>query len=242
MPIFGALRKKQTPEPFCTAVVPAAGSSTRMEGQDKMLLELGDRPVLVRTLQALENCARIHEIVVVTREDLVVPVSRLCRTFGLEKVTKVVTGGTTRTQSVLAGIQAANPKAELIAVHDGARPFVTQDLLGEVIQKARECGAAAPAVPVTDTIKRARDGLVEETLDRETLFAIQTPQVFEASLLKAALQKAMEDGVTLTDDCAAAERLGMRIFLTKGDRSNLKLTTPTDLDLGLGILMGRGEI
>lgn len=241
MPIFGALRKRRPATPFCTAVVPAAGSSTRMEGQDKMLLELGDRPVLVRTLQALEACNLIHEIVVVTREDLVVPVSRLCRDFGLEKVTKVVTGGATRTLSVLAGIRSASPEAELIAVHDGARPFVTQELLEEVIRKAAECGAAAPAVPVTDTVKRAKDGVVEETLDRETLFAIQTPQVFEASLLKAALQKAAEDGVTLTDDCAAVERLGMRISLTKGDRANLKLTTPADLDLGLGILIGRGE-
>lgn len=241
MPIFGSLRKRCPAAPFCTAVVPAAGSSTRMEGQDKMLLELGDRPVLVRTLQTLEACVLIHEIVVVTREDLVVPVSRLCRDFGLEKVTKVVTGGATRTLSVLAGIWSASPEAELIAVHDGARPFVTQELLEEVIRKAAECGAAAPAVPVTDTVKRAKDGVVEETLDRETLFAIQTPQVFESSLLKAALQKAEEDGVTLTDDCAAVERLGMRISLTKGDRANLKLTTPTDLDLGLGILMGRGE-
>lgn len=242
MPIFGALRKRHPAAPFCTAVVPAAGSSTRMEGQDKMLLELGDRPVLVRTLQALEACNLIHEIVVVTREDLVVPVSRLCRDFGLEKVTKVVTGGATRTLSVLAGIRSASPEAELIAVHDGARPFVTQELLEKVIRKAAECGAAAPAVPVTDTVKRAKDGVVEETLDREILFAIQTPQVFEASLLKAALQKAAEDGVTLTDDCAAVERLGMRISLTKGDRANLKLTTSTDLDLGLGILMGRGEV
>lgn len=241
MPIFGALRKRRPASPFCTAVVPAAGSSTRMEGQDKILLELGDRPVLVRTLQALEACALIHEIVVVTREDLVVPVSRLCRDFGLEKVTKVVTGGATRTLSVLSGIRSASLEAELIAVHDGARPFVTQEVLEEVIRKAAECGAAAPAVPVTDTIKRAKDGVVEETLDRETLFAIQTPQVFEASLLKAALQKAAEEGVTLTDDCGAVERLGMRISLTRGDRANLKLTTPTDLDLGLGILIGRGE-
>ena len=241
MSFFGALRKKRPATPFCTAVVPAAGSSTRMEGQDKLLLELGDRPVLVRTLEALEDCPLIHEVVVVTREDLVVPVSRLCREHGLTKVTKVVTGGATRTLSVLSGIRSASPEAELIAVHDGARPFVTHTVLEEVIRKAAECGAAAPAVPVTDTVKRARNGVVEETLDRETLFAIQTPQVFEASLLKAALQKAAEEGVTLTDDCAAVERLGMRVSLTRGDRANLKLTTPTDLDLGLGILMGRGE-
>lgn len=242
MSIFGVLRKKRPGAPFCTAVVPAAGSSTRMEGQDKILLELGGRPVLVRTLEALEDCPLIHEVVVVTREDLVVPVSRLCRTFGLTKVSGVVTGGATRTLSVLAGIRAASDSAELIAVHDGARPFVTPEVLEEVIRRAAECGAAAPAVPVTDTVKRARDGVVEETLDRETLFAIQTPQVFEASLLRAALQKAAEEGVSLTDDCAAVERLGMRVSLTRGDRTNLKLTTPADLDLGLGILMGRGEL
>ena len=242
MSIFSALRKRRPAASFCTAVVPAAGTSTRMDGQDKMLLELGDRPVLVRTLESLEDCPLIHEIVVVTREDLVVPVSRLCREYGLTKVSKVVTGGATRTLSVLAGIRSASPEAELIAVHDGARPFVTREVLEEVIRKAAECGAAAPAVPVTDTVKRARDGMVEETLDRETLFAIQTPQVFEASLLKAALQKAAEEGVTLTDDCAAVERLGMQVSLTRGDRANLKLTTPTDLDLGLGILMGRGEV
>ena len=242
MSVFDVLRRKRPAAPFCAAVVPAAGSSTRMEGQDKMLLELGGRPVLLRALEALEACQLIREIVVVTREDLVVPVSQLCRTARLEKVTQVVTGGDTRTLSVLAGVRSASPEAELIAVHDGARPFVTQEVLEEVIRKAAACGAAAPAVPVTDTVKRARDGVVEETLDRETLFAIQTPQVFEASLLKAALQKAAEEGVVLTDDCAAVERLGMRVCLTKGDRTNLKLTTPADLDLGLGILMGRGEL
>lgn len=242
MSVFDVLRRKRPAAPFCTAVVPAAGSSTRMEGQDKMLLELGGRPVLLRALEALEACQLIREIVVVTRADLVVPVSQLCRTARLEKVTQVVTGGDTRTLSVLAGVRSASPEAELIAVHDGARPFVTQEVLEEVIRKAAACGAAAPAVPVTDTVKRARDGVVEETLDRETLFAIQTPQVFEASLLKAALQKAAEEGVVLTDDCAAVERLGMRVCLTKGDRTNLKLTTPADLDLGLGILMGRGEL
>ena len=242
MPIFGGLWRRRQTASFCTAVVPAAGSSSRMEGHDKMLVELGDRPVLIRTLQALQACGLIHEIIVVTREDLIVPVSRLCRDFELEKVTKVVTGGASRTMSVLAGVRSSDPEAELIAVHDGARPFVTQELLEEVIQRAAECGAAAPAVPVTDTIKRAKEGVVEETLERETLFAVQTPQVFEASLLKAALQKAVEDGVTLTDDCAAVERLGMKISLTKGDRANLKLTTPMDLDLGIGILMGRGEL
>ena len=224
-PIFDRLRRRRADMPFCTAVVPAAGSSTRMEGQDKILLTLGDYPVLVRTLQALEACTRIQEIVVVTREDIIVPVSQLCRDFALEKVTHIVTGGATRTQSVLNGIREASPQAGL----------------EEVIDRAVQCGAAAPAVPVTDTVKRAMNGIVEETVDRDTLFAVQTPQVFEASLIKAALQRAVEEGVTLTDDCAAVERLGMKVALTRGDRANIKLTTPTDLDLGLGILNGRGE-
>ena len=234
-------RKKKSSLPQCTAVVPAAGSSTRMEGRDKVLLQLGDYPVLVRTLQALCLCPLIQEVVVVTREDLIVPVSQLCREFELDKVSHIVVGGETRTQSVLNGIRAADPASGLIAIHDGARPFVTEEVLESVIQKAAECGAAAPAVPVTDTVKRASGGVVEETLDRDTLFAVQTPQVFEASLIKAALTKALEDGATLTDDCAAVERLGMTVQLTEGDRANLKLTTPTDLDLGLGILNGRGE-
>lgn len=240
-PLFGRLRRKKSHSPFCTAVVPAAGSSARMEGRDKILLQLGDYPVLARTLQALEKCPLIQEIVVVTREDLIVPVSQVCKDYGIEKATHVVAGGETRTLSVLAGIRAASPEAELIAIHDGARPFVTQEVLEAVITKAAQCGAAAPAVPIADTVKRARNGVVEETLDRDALFAVQTPQVFEAGLIKAALQKAEEEGAVLTDDCAAVERLGMSVALTAGDQANLKLTTPADLDLGLGILNGRGE-
>lgn len=239
MPLFG--RKKKPSGPRCSAVVPAAGSATRMEGMDKILMNLGDYPVLVRTLRALTDCPYIQEIVVVTREEMIVPVSQLCKDFELDKVTHIVVGGATRTQSVLNGIRETDPSAELIAIHDGARPFVTQAVLEEVILKAAQCAAAAPAIPVTDTVKRASGGVVEATLDRENLFAVQTPQVFEASLIKAALTKAAEDGVTLTDDCAAVERLGMTVCLTRGERENIKLTTPADLDLGLGILNGRGE-
>ena len=239
MPLFG--RKKKPSGPRCSAVVPAAGSATRMEGMDKILMNLGDYPVLVRTLRALTDCPYIQEIVVVTREDMIVPVSQLCKDFELDKVTHIVVGGATRTQSVLNGIRETDPEAELIAIHDGARPFVTQAVLEEVILKAAQCAAAAPAVPVTDTVKRATGGVVEATLDRDTLFAVQTPQVFEASLIKAALTKALEDGAALTDDCAAVERLGMTVCLTRGERENIKLTTPADLDLGLGILNGRGE-
>lgn len=238
--MFGRFRRKINQAPICSVVVPAAGSSTRMEGQDKMLLMLGDLPVLARTLRALEECVAIDEVVVVTRSDLMVSVSRLCKDFGCDKVSQVVAGGETRTQSVLAGVRAVRADAALIAVHDGARPFVTGSLVEEVIRKAADCGAAAPAVPVKDTVKRAHDGLVVETLSREELFSVQTPQVFEASLLKAALQKAVDENAAITDDCSAVERLGMSVALTRGSEENIKITTPADVNLGLGILKSRG--
>ena len=198
-------------------------------GEDKLLLPLDEQPVLVRTLRALDRCPYITEIVVVTRSDLIVPVGQLCKDYALGKVTKVIVGGKTRTRSVLAGVRELDPKAELAAVHDGARPLVGQAVLEGAILRARECGAAAPAVPVKDTVKRAKDGLVSATLERSELFAVQTPQVFEPSLLKAALSKALEDGAELTDDCAAVERLGIGVALTQGEYRNLKITTPEDM-------------
>ena len=240
-PILKFFHRKRAEGQFCAAVVPAAGRSTRMEGQDKMLLELEGEPVLLRTLRALECCNLIEEIVVVTREDLIVPVSQLCRDAGLEKVRHVITGGATRMESVSRGVMEVSPEAELIAIHDGARPFVSQGLLEQVIAAAGACGAAAPAVALSDTVKRAEEGYVTGTVEREGLYAVQTPQVFEASLIKAALKQALSEGINLTDDCAAVERLGMQVRLTPGERTNLKLTTPEDIVLGTGILMARGE-
>lgn len=222
-----------------SAVVVAAGSATRMEGIDKMLAPLADVPVLVRTLRVFQNCDDIDEIVVVTREDLLVEVSQLCKAFALDKVSKVVVGGQERIHSVLAGLQEVREDAELIAIQDGARPFLTQEVLREVLEKAEATGAAAPAIPVTDTIKRVENGLAVETPDRAALVAVQTPQVFQADLIRAAVQKAVEDGEVLTDDCAAVERLGMKVSMTRGSRENIKITTPLDLFLGEAILDAR---
>ena len=239
--MFGFGKKKKM-RPYCAVVVPAAGTSSRMDGQDKMLLMLGDVPVLGRTLRVLEECPAVDEVVVVTRGDLIVPVSQICKDFGCDKVRRVVTGGETRARSVLAGVREVSPQAELIAVHDGARPFASGALIERVVAEAARCGAAAPAVLVRDTVKRVNPrGLVEETLVREELRAVQTPQIFEASLLKAALQKAVEENAPITDDCSAVERLGMSVLLVEGDDENIKITTPADVNLGLGILNGRGE-
>lgn len=234
-------RKKKPATPLCSAVVVAAGSARRMEGIDKVLTPLGEMPVLVHTLYAFQDCPVVGEVIVVTREDLLVEVSRLCKDFALDKVRKVIVGGKERIHSVQAGLREADPEAELIAIHDGARPLVTQQVIEEAVAAATQSGAAAPAVPVIDTIKRWEDGLSVETIDRTCLRAVQTPQVFEAGLIRAATQKALEDGELLTDDCGAVERLGKKVTLTEGSRENIKITTPLDLVLGEAILQARGE-
>ena len=156
-------------------------------------------------------------------------VARLCQQFQLTKVAKVIRGGENRTQSARLGTLEAGRNFPLIAIHDGARPFVSTQVIEDAVAQAAQNGAAAPAIPVKDTIKTAQGGIVNQTLDRAELYAVQTPQVFDASLIRAALQKALDDGVELTDDCAAVERLGMKVVLTAGDERNIKLTTPTDL-------------
>lgn len=222
--------------PYCAAVVAAAGSSRRMEGADKILLSLRDEPVIIHTLRVLEYSPCIQEIVVVTREDLIVPLSKLCSDYFLTKVRKVILGGETRVHSVQLGILEVSEQAELIAIQDGARPLLTPEVLEEAVLTAAKCGAAAPAIPVKNTIKRAVGGVVEETPDRSALFAVQTPQVFEADLIRAALYKAAEEDLPLTDDCSAVERMGMKVTLTRGSEENIKITTPADLAVAEALL------
>ena len=240
MAFFKRFREAQRPR--CTTLVAAAGSSTRMGGINKLLQPLDGVPVLVRTLTALQRAGRIDEIVVAAREEDVVEISRLCRTYGITKCAKVVRGGESRTHSVLLAVLEARPDAELLAVQDGARPLVTPELIDAVAEAAARTAAAAPAVPVKDTVKVVRaDGTVDRTLDRDALRAVQTPQIFEASILKAALQSALEAGAAVTDDCSAVERLGKRVYLVEGDEENLKITTPVDLLLAEAILKDREE-
>ena len=233
--MFWRRKQKKRQEPCCSAVVVAAGSSTRM-GMDKLMLPLDETPVIVYTLRAVQAAPSVGEIILVTREDLIVPMSQLCQDYAISKVTKVVRGGASRTQSVRLGTLEVSGDAQVIAIHDGARPFVSAEVIELVVAQAMETGAAAPALPVKDTIKVAHDGVVESTPDRACLFAVQTPQVFESSLIKAALQKALDDGLELTDDCAAVERLGLKVALTRGDERNIKLTTPEDLAVAQAIL------
>ena len=149
-------------ELHCSAVIVAAGSASRMKGVDKIMAEIGGMPVIARTLSVFQNCDRIGEIVVVTREDLLVPVGEVCRQYGFDKVTRVVVGGADRSRSVQNGLNELG-ETDYVAIHDGARPFVSVEVLEETIRAAERCGAAAPAIPVTDTIKTAQDSLVTGT-------------------------------------------------------------------------------
>lgn len=234
--LFGS---PEPPRPFCSAVIVAAGSAKRMEGIDKILCPMGGVPLLLHTLAPFQASELVDEIIIVTREDLMVSIGALCSQKGFTKVRRLVKGGGERTDSVLAGVGETSSQADLIAIHDGARPFLTEAVLEETIAKARERGAAAPAIPVKDTIKRCQDGVVTETLERENLMAVQTPQIFEAGLIKGALHKAKEDGLSLTDDCGAVEHIGFPVSLTQGTEDNIKITTPADLMRGELILVQR---
>lgn len=238
--LFSLLKKKKD-SITCSVVIVAAGSARRMEGIDKILTPLGEIPVLVHTLYAFQDCPCFDEIIIVTREDLLIEVGRLCKEFHFDKVRKIIVGGQERIHSVRAGIQEVRADAQLIAIHDGARPLITQKILEETVATAAKNGAAVPALPVTDTIKLVERGVTQETVDRSKLFAVQTPQVFDSALIKAALEKALIDGENLTDDCAAVERLGMKVTLTKGSKENIKITTPFDLLLATTILEARAK-
>ncbi|MBE6995690.1 MAG: 2-C-methyl-D-erythritol 4-phosphate cytidylyltransferase [Ruminococcaceae bacterium] len=233
---------RQSSRPRCTALVAAAGNSSRMGGINKLLQPLDGIPVLVRTLTALQLSERVDEIVVATREEDIMEISRLCHTYGITKCSKVIRGGETRVHSVLLGALEASSDTELLAVQDGARPLVTPTLIDAVIAAAERCGAAAPAIPVKDTVKLAgEDGAVEQTLDRASLRAVQTPQVFQSAILKAALQSALDQQLPVTDDCSAVEALGKTVFLIDGEEENLKITTPVDLLFAEAILQARKE-
>lgn len=238
MAFFKKARRMQ--RRFCTAVVAAAGSSTRMgEGFNKLLAPLSGIPVLAWTLRALDEASCVDAIVIAAREEDILPFSDLCRTYGIRKPVKVVRGGANRTESVLLAALEADPGTELLAVQDGARPLVTPELIDAVITKADRCNAAIPVVPVKDTIKVREDDHVGATPDRSTLAAVQTPQAFEAALLKAALQSALESGAPQTDDAAAVERLGKLVYFVDGDDGNIKITTPLDLVVAEAILAER---
>ncbi len=231
---FTRLFRKCLPLDHCGVVIVAAGSATRMQGIDKTMAFLGGEPVIARTIRAFEECDAVKEIVVVTRSDLLMSVSDLCHKF--TKVTAVVVGGDNRVASVQNGLNALSAKTRLVAVHDGARPLVSFAVIDRTIRAAHSYGAAAPGVPVKDTIKTVNGGIVTSTPDRKSLQAVQTPQVFDFDILRGALKKSVEKGWDITDDCSAVEKLGVRVRMVEGDERNIKITTPMDLKIAQMLL------
>ena len=219
--------RKALPLRRCGAVIVAAGSASRMGGIDKVMAPLKGEPMIVHTVRAFQECDAIAEIVIVTREDLIIPISDLCH--GMDKVKAIVAGGSSRQESVSLGMNALSDKCKLAAIQDGARPLVTWQLIDRVVRAAHSYHAAVPVIPVKDTIKVCNPGLVVSTPDRSTLRAVQTPQVFDFDQLRGALKYAFENGKEITDDCSAVELLGMSVKTVDGDERNLKVTTPIDL-------------
>ena len=238
--IIPCCRKKEE-TPHCSAVIVAAGSSQRM-GSDKLLHNLGIMPVLARTLLVFQDCELVDEIVVVTRMEKLEEVAELCKKYRIEKASKVICGGATRMESVLAGVSEVKEKAKLIAIHDGARPLVSVELIENTVRAAAKYKAAVPAIKSVDTLKLAEDGeTVTGSLDRELVLRVQTPQVFDADLIKGALTFAAEKKLPLTDDCSAAELMGVKARIVPGEEDNIKLTTPRDMLFAAAILKDRGE-
>ena len=221
--------RKLLPLQYCGAVIVAAGTASRMGGIDKVMAPLQGRPLIVHTVETFQNCDAIKEIVVVTRQDLLAEVTGLCARF--DKVTAVVAGGKDRPESVENGLAALSKKVKLVAVQDGARPLITWQVIDRTVRAAHTYGAAAPAIPVKDTVKAVKGGVVLATPDRSILQAVQTPQVFDLDLLRGALQKAKQDKLAITDDCSAVEHMGMSVRIVEGDERNIKVTTPMDLKI-----------
>ena len=238
---YSPLKKRRDEKPTCSAVIVAAGSSQRM-GSDKIMMKLGAMPVLARTVLAFENNEYIDEIIIVTRTEKLQEIADMCHKNGLHKVKKVISGGATRMESALAGVSAARHGAELIAIHDGARPLVSQGLISRTVLAAQEWRSVVPAIASTDTLKTVdARGFITGTVDRASTVRIQTPQVFNGDLIKGALTKAVEKGLTLTDDCSAMEMMGIKTFVVEGDPENIKSTTPEDLVMVRAIVESRGD-
>jgi 2-C-methyl-D-erythritol 4-phosphate cytidylyltransferase len=225
------------------AIVVAAGKGTRLGGnRPKQFLELDRIPVIIRTLSQFERCREIDEIIIVLpasqAEESADWFRSAAKEFGLQKPMQMVGGGSTRAQSAQRGL-AIISGAELVAVHDGVRPFVTPDEIDRVVVAARTNGAAILVAPVADTIKEIKDGCVVGTLPRTLLRRALTPQCFRFDILKQAYDKLSEiegEGVEVTDDCLLVERLGVEIVAVEGSARNIKITREEDLVLGEAIL------
>lgn len=214
-----------------SALIVAAGKGTRMgAGVDKLFLEVAGRPVVAHTWQRLHDAPGIDEIVLVIREERQAAFQELAQRFQFRKPHRFVTGGSERQDSVWNGLAALSPRAEIVAIQDGARPCLTVDLLEATITAAVAVGAAVAAQRVTDTLKESADGrTISRNVDRSRLWAVQTPQTFRVAVIRRALEEVRARGLQITDDTAACELIGQPVQIVTGTAPNPKVTQAADL-------------
>ncbi|WP_303821192.1 2-C-methyl-D-erythritol 4-phosphate cytidylyltransferase [Ruminococcus flavefaciens] len=222
-----------------SVVIVCAGNSTRMGGVNKILLPLGERKVIGVTMQAFQSCESVYEIIIVAREDDIPAIQAEAEAAGITKLAACTTGGATRQESVINGIRKISKETELVAVHDGARPLVKPEHIEKVIKDASVFGGATLGVPVKDTIKTVDGGLIIDTPPRSSLYITQTPQIFKRNLYFEGIDFALEHGLDFTDDCQLVEAIGGKVAMTVGDYTNIKITTPEDIDIAEVLLRRR---
>lgn len=222
-----------------SAIIVAAGTGTRMNlPVNKQFIEIGGIPVLARTLECFNKCDLINEIILVVNNEFVdFTENQIVKKYDISKVKCIISGGIDRGESVRNGLDNLSGNVEYVAVHDGARPFISSDIIERCILDAKTFGASCTAVKAKDTIKQSdKDGFIEFTPDRNMLWQIQTPQVFEKDLLVRAYEKSKKEGYKGTDDSSLVELLGHRVKLTLGSYDNIKITTVEDLTIGEAII------
>lgn len=222
-----------------TAVIVSAGIGQRfMDGKKKQFLPLAGKPVLARTLDPFERCPLVNAVVlVVGQEDLEFCLKEIVEKYQYKKISRIVPGGKTRQESVRNGMDAVPEDVEMVVIHDGVRPFVTREMIEESVRSAIRFQAVVVATPVKDTIKTVdAGGSIRETLDRNFLWQVQTPQTFQTRIIRDALRKAAEDGFLGTDDASLVERMGVKVHVVQGSYANIKITTPEDLLLATFLL------
>jgi 2-C-methyl-D-erythritol 4-phosphate cytidylyltransferase len=224
-----------------TGILVCAGNATRMQGQNKILLPLGKTNVIGMSMSAMEQCDRIAEFIIVARPCDQDAIRQTVSDLQLKKCSAIVSGGATRQESVWNGIRAASKETKLFAIHDGARPLVKPEQIAAVIQDATVFGGATLGVPVKDTIKVVNDGLIVDTPYRPHLYITQTPQVFQKRIYFEAVDFAQEHNLDFTDDCQLAEAIGCKVYMTVGDYTNIKITTPEDIFIAQLLLEKRME-
>lgn len=220
-------------------IIPAAGQGKRMgAGKNKQFIELQNKPVIIHTLEVFEQDVNCQDIILVVSEHDYKAFEELVADYHIKKVRRIALGGKERQDSVYNGLKMIKSKS-IVLVHDGARPFITQPLISQLVQEAVATGAAVAAVPVKDTIKVVDNGTAVNTLDRSSLWAVQTPQAFRLSLILDAYRTAEEQSYNGTDDASLVENIGKSVSIVKGDYYNIKLTTKDDLLYANAILNER---